>query len=221
MPNQTVSAPYYFDLVNLERSKTLCGEIARNHGLSLRDTMKDYGYLKVDSDYSESFVSWDDFTDEYLTSEKNVKNPAYTVWTSIQARCYNPNSIGYFYYGERGVTIAPEWRHDFRRFASDILSSIGRKPERFYSINRINNDGHYVPGNIEWAAPIKQARNRTNTKITELSAMTMARLYKYYKVTGKRLKDLYNDHLAEDDSHKITKSWGVVYNACQTYCPIV
>lgn len=221
MPNQNEHAPYYFNLSNYERSEALAAEIAENYHLNRRNTIKDYGHLKVDEDYSNSYISWSDFTDDYLFNKRSLDNPAYTLWHGIHSRCYNPNSIGYCYYGGRGIVMADEWKNDFSRFIHDVVSSIGKKPHRFYSIERISNDGNYVMGNIQWAAPTKQMRNKATTKISELSGLTLARLYKYFRVTGVQLKDIYNQSLAEEEHQKITKSWGSIYQVCRTYCQLV
>ncbi len=54
-------------------------------------------------------------------------------------------------------------------------------------------------------------------KISETSGLAIAMLYKYYKVTGIKLKEIYNNYLAEDDSKKIAKSWQPIYLAAKSY----
>lgn len=82
----------------------------------------------------------------------------YRVWTGIKTRCYNPRYSGWKDYGGRGITMWPEWRTDFWAFATYV----GPRPSNKHSIDRINNDGHYEPGNVRWATTQEQARNRRN-----------------------------------------------------------
>lgn len=84
--------------------------------------------------------------------------PTYHTWASMLARCENPNNTRYADWGGRGIRVCDRW-HDFRNFLSDM----GEKPKA-HSIDRINNDGNYEPGNCRWATMREQNRNRRNTK---------------------------------------------------------
>ena len=208
----------YFAIENLEKAKENVVRILSENNFEVRDNIKN-GYGNFDpSSYSECYRDWNGLTDQFLTTKRSNDNPMYSLWNGMRARCTNVNSISYGYYGERGISMNPEWESNFTKFASDILNTIGRKPHPFYSIDRINNDGNYEPGNIRWVAPLKQARNRGGAlKVSETSGLTIAILYKYYKVTGQKLKTIYNDYLAEDDSRKIKKGWGPIYTAAKSY----
>jgi hypothetical protein len=69
-------------------------------------------------------------------------------------RCTNPNATGYENYGGRGIKLNPEFL-SFEKF----LKHIGPRPSKYHSINRINNNGNYEPGNVEWATASEQAAN--------------------------------------------------------------
>jgi hypothetical protein len=71
-------------------------------------------------------------------------------------RCENPNDQAYPRYGGRGITVCPEWRADFAAFLRDV----GRRPNPELSIDRIDNDRGYEPGNVRWATAKQQANNR-------------------------------------------------------------
>lgn len=73
-------------------------------------------------------------------------------------RCENPAFKGYRYWGGRGISVCEEW-HDFKKFAVYILSTLGERPE-LHTLDRIDNDGNYEPGNVRWASPVEQARNK-------------------------------------------------------------
>lgn len=83
------------------------------------------------------------------------KLPEYEIWCSIKSRCYRPNNINYERYGARGVTMCPEWRASFLAFYKDV----GSRPSRSYSLDRIDNDGNYEPGNVRWATKQQQGAN--------------------------------------------------------------
>ena len=72
------------------------------------------------------------------------------------ARCYNPNSKYFSYYGGRGIAVCDQWREDFQTFLRDV----GLRPPGT-SIDRYpNGNGNYEPGNIRWATDKQQNLNR-------------------------------------------------------------
>lgn len=80
------------------------------------------------------------------------------VHRGILARCLNPDSPAYPYYGGRGITVCPEWM-DADVFVADMLPKY--TPGR--SIDRVDNDGGYSPSNCTFSTPSQQARNRRCT----------------------------------------------------------
>jgi hypothetical protein len=84
------------------------------------------------------------------------------AWCSAKERCHTPTHAQFASYGDRGISVCPEWRNDFLAF----FAYIGQCPDG-HSLDRINNDGNYEPGNVRWATRTEQQRNRrTNHLIT-------------------------------------------------------
>lgn len=89
--------------------------------------------------------------------------PEYKAWRGMMDRCYRPEICSYPRYGGRGISVYKTWRNDFDAF----LSHIGPRPSKDHSVDRINNDGNYAPGNVRWATRTQQQHNtRANINIT-------------------------------------------------------
>jgi len=82
-------------------------------------------------------------------------------WKRMIARCYKPGDPVYKHYGGRGITVCEEWRESFSRFLADVGPRPPNPPgrKRFYSLDRIDNNGNYEPGNVKWSTPKQQSRN--------------------------------------------------------------
>jgi len=87
-----------------------------------------------------------------------ARTPEHVVWCRIKTRVSNPNCKDYPDYGGRGIDMDPEWfgSGGFEKF----FAHIGPKPDPTYSIDRIDNDKGYWPGNVRWADAKTQANNR-------------------------------------------------------------
>lgn len=88
----------------------------------------------------------------------------YNTWIHINQRCHNPKNKDYANYGGRGIQVYPLWRESYEAF----LMYIGKKPEPGHSIERIDVNAGYQPGNVCWATRDEQARNKRSNVFVEI-----------------------------------------------------
>lgn len=83
----------------------------------------------------------------------------YNLWRNMKNRCCNPNHPKYKNWGGRGITIYPEWQSSFKAFYN-YISKLPHFGEKGRTLDRIDNEGNYEPGNIRWATVHEQNMNR-------------------------------------------------------------
>lgn len=83
----------------------------------------------------------------------------YRAWANMKARCRNPKNRGFAYYGRRGISVHPA----FETF-NGFLAHLGECPPGM-TLDRIDNDGDYAPGNVRWATKRTQMANRSDNRI--------------------------------------------------------
>ena len=80
----------------------------------------------------------------------------YFSWHNLKERCLNKNDKDYAKYGGRGITVCNKWKESYQNFLADM----GRRPEGYSSIDRINVNGNYEPSNCRWSTYKQQSNNR-------------------------------------------------------------
>jgi hypothetical protein len=92
-----------------------------------------------------------------------AKHSLYATWHAMVARCQNEDHPGYENWGGRGIRVCNEWTGSdgTKNFIEYVERVLGPRPAQGrYTMDRIDNDGNYEPGNIQWADWSEQMRNR-------------------------------------------------------------
>jgi hypothetical protein len=126
----------------------------------------------------------------------NLGSPEYISWQAIRNRCSDKSNRRY---GGRGIVMYQPWFDSFQ----DFFEYMGPRPSPDHSVDRIDNDGNYEPGNVRWATRIEQARNRSTSKIVFMDAAFIAHwLSRGYKAS----------HVAEAFGITDAYAWRVARN---------
>lgn len=123
------------------------------------------------------------------------KSPEYRAWMNMRSRCNNPNTPGFEHYGGRGICVCERWMMSFDNFLADM----GPRPADNLSVDRIDVNGNYEPGNCRWANGQTQCRNTTVNHIVEIDGKSMT-LAEAVDLTGAK----YNTIL-----YRIKRGWPV------------
>ncbi|MDB4312190.1 hypothetical protein N9937_02045 [bacterium] len=90
------------------------------------------------------------------------RHPLWAVWHGMKQRCSNKNRSDYKYYGGKGVNVCDEWQS-----LSGFVASVGERPSKNHTIDRIDPAGDYCPDNCRWATKKEQALNSSHCIVIE------------------------------------------------------
>lgn len=164
------------------KCKCSCGNIniVLGHSLRCGDT-KSCGCLRTEILAKGNFV------------HGMVYSPEYNTWEKMIQRCRNPNNQAFKYYGGRGIEVCQEWKDSFLVF----YNHVGKRPSPKHSIDRIDNDGNYEPGNVKWSLRVEQANNKQNNRNITINGKTMS-LFQWAHFVGMSPHTLYG---------RISRNW--------------
>ena len=135
---------------------------------------------------------------------KNLKknNPRlYRIWTNMKTRCNNPNVPIYTYYGGRGIRLCEEWNsfESFYKWATDN----GYKDT--LTLDRIDVNGNYAPGNCRWVGYVTQANNKRNNVIIVVGGKSesLKNICDYYGFNYKTEHTYCSRHGVEAETKRI------------------
>lgn len=95
-------------------------------------------------------------TKRRLTKHGLADTKPHMVWCSMRQRCKNPSTKGYRNYGARGIRVCDRWAQSFEAFWTDM----GPTYRAGLTLERVNNNGNYEPGNCVWIEKNQQSKNR-------------------------------------------------------------
>ncbi len=110
-----------------------------------------------------------------LAAKKREKHgmrwtPEYQSWLGMKQRCSNPKKREFQNYGGRGIRVCPEWTVSFSAF----FTYVGNRPTIKHSLDRIDVNGDYEPGNVRWATQKEQIDNTTVVKMVTINGRTQS-----------------------------------------------
>lgn len=115
-------------------------------------------------------------------------HPLYNTWRNMRRRCENITDGDYPGWGGRGIAICDEWCDDLVAFVDYVEAVLGPRPSLSHSIDRIDNNDDYRPGNLRWATPTEQRHNQRRYPV---GVSGYAGVKSYYRRWVARYKGAY------------------------------
>lgn len=146
-------------------------------------------------------------------ASREKKTKEYRAWCHLLGRCDNPNDGHYARYGGRGIDVCDRWRGE--NGYENFLSDMGRAPSAHHSIERVDRNDNYRPGNCIWAPPIVQANNTSRNVFVEYQGetKTVSQLARDLGVNRRYLAKLLAKGISIDEALlRVSKNTNSNYN---------
>lgn len=131
------------------------------------------------------------------TGKPGQRTPEFMAWRNMRARCLDRMHPDFKRYGGRGIRICERWQRSFEGFLVDV----GDRPSPKHSLDRINNDRDYGPGNVRWATRNQQMRNTSANRLVTYRGRRMSLIeacekagLPYHVVRGRLRRKWREDH---------------------------
>jgi hypothetical protein len=136
--------------------------------------------------FTRSCGCWNSEVSSAKATHGKSRTLEYAAWGKAKERCTKPSSKGWKYYGARGIKMHPEWIESFEKF----IDYLGPKPGPHYTVDRIDNNGNYEPGNVRWATMETQSNNKRNNVTFYIGnkKWTIARAARHFNVCRSSLQ---------------------------------
>lgn len=132
-----------------------------------------------------------------------TKTRTHICWDSMLQRCCNPNHKSFEYYGGRGIQVCKRW-HAFENFLADM----GEVPPGM-SLDRVDVNRGYEPGNCRWATAKEQGRNRRNNRLIAHHGETrpLSEWAELHGISRKLLRDRLEQGWPMDRACPLTRTY--------------
>ena len=110
---------------------------------------------------------WDCEHPDHAAPSRPRRPAGYYAWAMMLVRCNNSHHWNYKYYGGRGIKVCERWL----KFSS-FIKDVGPRPSPLHTLDRIDNNGDYEPGNVRWATQKEQCRNSRANKLITINGET-------------------------------------------------
>lgn len=162
---------YYLDKSGDKRRKWICKCDCGNTKMALSNELKS-GRIKSCGCLKHK---------PYHTTHGLSETRLYRIWGNMKSRCNNPKVDCYENYGGRGISICEEWANDFNKFYQWAMNN-GYSDN--LTLERINNDGNYMPSNCKWTTSKEQSRNKRVNVFITYNGRTMTQKDWSYELGG-------------------------------------
>lgn len=123
------------------------------------------------------------------TTHGKTNSDLHKLWRQIKSRCSRKTGRIYECYAKRGISVHKDWMTNFLSFEEWILKNLGPKPTPQHSLDRIDNDKGYEPGNVRWATSKEQMNNRR--KVYTINETQMITASKRLNISVELLKEAF------------------------------